>query len=64
MTGKIFTPVEIVQTYVDVLDEFMEENPGFIGAKYIYAPVRIFDDTAFAGYMETATTLHVKIFFF
>lgn len=62
MTGKLYTPVEIVQTYVEVLDEFKLENPGFIGAKFIYAPVRVFDDSFFAGYMETARALHVIIF--
>lgn len=63
MTGKIYSPVEIVEIYIEVLDAFKLENPGFIGAKFIYAPVRIFDDTFFASYMETAKALHVIHFF-
>lgn len=49
--------------YTDVRDEFMAENPGFIGSKFIYGPVRIVNDYKIAEYMDILGKIHVRLIF-
>lgn len=52
LDGNIYEGAEVVQIYYDAVNEFKKENPGFIGSKMIYAPVRKVDDETFAEYMK------------
>lgn len=43
--------------YVDVLKEFKATHTDFVGAKFIYAPVRLADDESFDKYLPILTKL-------
>lgn len=58
LDGKAYSQSDNVQMYVDVLKEFKEENPEFIGSKFIYAPLKAVPDTVFEEYMLTMVKLH------
>jgi adenosine deaminase CECR1 len=60
LDGSVLTPVEIVQSYVDVLSQFKTDYPDFIGSKFIYAPVRAVDDQIFNTYLDTMLQLHER----
>ncbi|XP_058461403.1 adenosine deaminase 2-like [Malaya genurostris] len=60
LTGKIYSPEEIIQIHVDETDKFKQSHPQFIGVKFIYAPARFANDTIFDGYIEIAKSLHGK----
>lgn len=59
MDGKIYKNAEVVEVYVEALEEFRAENPGFIGSKFVYAPTRKVDDATFAEYMRIVVDLKV-----
>jgi len=40
LEGTKYGPIQTAQMYVDVLKEFKQKHPDFIGAKFIYAPMR------------------------
>ncbi|XP_055535539.1 adenosine deaminase 2-like isoform X2 [Wyeomyia smithii] len=58
LSGKIYSPDEIVQIYIDETEKFKKSHPLFLGAKFIYAPSRFADDTEFQTFTETAKRLH------
>lgn len=37
--------------YVDVLKEFKETHPDFVGSKFVYAPIRAVNDETFSTYL-------------
>jgi adenosine deaminase CECR1 len=37
--------------YVDVLREFKQSHPDFVGSKFIYAPIRAVNDETFSTYL-------------
>lgn len=51
MEGKKYGPVETCQIYVDVLKEFKSSHLDFVGAKFIYAPIRAANDETFNSYL-------------
>lgn len=53
LNGNYLSKVEIVQTYTNVLNEFVKRNPDFIGAKFIYAPLRLVNPYNITDYRET-----------
>lgn len=46
--------------HTDALNEFMQENPDFIGSKFIYAPLRNVEKHRIDEYLETVKELHLK----
>ncbi|CAO1297353.1 unnamed protein product [Diamesa tonsa] len=57
LDGNTYGPIETVQMYVDVLKEFKSTHTDFVGAKFIYAPVRLADDESFDKYLPILTKL-------
>lgn len=51
LEGKKYGPVETCQIYVDVLKEFKSSHKDFVGAKFIYAPIRAANDEMFNTYL-------------
>lgn len=49
-----------MQIYVDALKEFQDANPGFIGSKFIYAPLKNVTDQTAGTYFEIVRNLHAK----
>ncbi|XP_055626859.1 adenosine deaminase 2-like [Toxorhynchites rutilus septentrionalis] len=60
LTGKIYTPEEVVQIYVDETERFMKNYPNFLGAKFVYAPQGFGDDDVFRGLINILKRLHEK----
>lgn len=60
LTGKIYSPEEIVQIYVDETERFKKNYPNFIGVKFVYAPPRFGDDEVFRGFINIMKSLHEK----
>uniref|UniRef100_A0A7G3AB65 Adenosine deaminase n=1 Tax=Lutzomyia longipalpis TaxID=7200 RepID=A0A7G3AB65_LUTLO len=60
LDGKTYNEVEIMQIYYDATKEFKKQNPTFIGAKIIYAPVRVVDDAGIPALMAKVRELHEK----
>jgi adenosine deaminase CECR1 len=46
--------------YIETLEKFKMDNPGFIDAKFIYAPHRLVDDQIFDSYLEILKNLRAK----
>lgn len=60
LDGNKYGPLEITDLYVEVLQRFKKENPGFVGSKFIYAPLRFADATTFDKYLTTYRALKAK----
>lgn len=45
---------------IEALNEFKNENPSFIGGKYIYAPSKMNTNETIAKYFEIILRLHEK----
>nr|ALL27025.1 adenosine deaminase [Phlebotomus perniciosus] len=58
LDGKTYHEEEILHIYQDATREFKQENPTFIGAKFIYAPVRVVDDAGLPALMDKVRELH------
>ncbi|XP_055643471.1 adenosine deaminase 2-like [Toxorhynchites rutilus septentrionalis] len=60
LTGKIYTPEEIVQIYLNETERLMKNYPSFLGAKFVYTPARFGGDDVFRGVINTFKSLHEK----
>lgn len=60
LDGKVYQEEEVMQIYVDALDEFKQENPGFIGSKFVYAPRKNVSNQTSDHYFEVIRSLHKK----
>lgn len=60
LDGNKYGPIEVADLYVEVLQKFEKENPGFVGSKFIYAPLRFADSTTFDKYLKTYRALKAK----
>lgn len=60
MDGRTYTPEEILGIYVEALEEFKSENPGFIGSKVIYAPIKNVPNATAQGYFPVIPRLHAR----
>lgn len=49
-----------MQIYYNVTNKYKESNPRFVGAKVIYAPLRIATDSYFPHYLDVVRRLHVS----
>uniref|UniRef100_A0A336LR32 Adenosine deaminase n=1 Tax=Culicoides sonorensis TaxID=179676 RepID=A0A336LR32_CULSO len=60
LDGTFNTKIQIVKAYTEVLQDFLLNHPSFIGAKFIYAPLRFVTASGIADYRETYTQLKTK----
>lgn len=60
LDGKTYNEEEVMQIYYQATMEFKEKNPTFIGAKIIYAPVRVVADDKIPELMQKVRNLHEK----
>lgn len=60
LDGTNYTELDTVKIYKTTLDKFLAAHPGFVGAKFIYAPVRNVDDTGLTNYINIAVELKDK----
>lgn len=60
LDGNLYNEVDVAQIYYDATIEFQKTHPKFMGAKIIYAPIRIVDDERFDHYIEVSKTLNVS----
>lgn len=60
LDGKTYDEAEVMQIYVDALKEFQNENPDFIGSKFIYAPLKNVTDKRAGTYFQIVRDLHEK----
>lgn len=51
LDGKKYGPIECAQIYVDVLKDFKQSHPDFVGSKFIFAPLRGVGDETFDTYL-------------
>lgn len=49
-----------MKIFSEILEEFKRENPGFIGGKVIYAPVKTVSNETFQNYFQVIQSLHTK----
>lgn len=66
MNGTIYKPAQIVGIYKTIIDRFTTYNPDFIGAKFIYAPLKIkeFNNTVIKEFVDTVQDLVVSYAWF
>nr|CAD7569790.1 unnamed protein product [Timema californicum] len=57
LDGTIHSGVEVMRIYEEVTRRFQNNNPGFIGAKFIYAPSRRVDNETMDRYLNMTLTL-------
>ncbi|XP_018325315.1 adenosine deaminase 2-like [Agrilus planipennis] len=57
LNGTVYDEVEVAGLYINVLKKFKEDHPDFVGAKFIYAPMRLADNATAWKYVETVKTL-------
>lgn len=60
MDGRQYTEEQILDIYVEALEEFKRENPGFIGSKIIYAPVKSVPNDTAQNYFRVIPRLHAR----
>ena len=60
MDDNVYDEMDVVQIYYDVTNQYKKTNPKFMGAKVIYAPLRIANDTQFLKYLDVCQRLHVS----
>nr|CAD7197876.1 unnamed protein product [Timema douglasi] len=57
LDGTIHSGVEVMRIYEEVTRRFQNDHPGFIGAKFIYAPSRRADNETMDRYLNMTLTL-------
>ncbi|XP_055314975.1 adenosine deaminase 2-like [Sitodiplosis mosellana] len=60
LDGNDYNDEDIMEIYIEALDEFKHENPSFIGSKFIYAPLKQVSNETAATYFDVVRRLHVK----
>lgn len=55
-----YDEMDVVQIYYDVTNKYKKANSRFMGAKVIYAPLRIANDSHFLHYLDVCRRLHVS----
>lgn len=59
LDGTEYGPVQVTGLYKETLLEFMKDYPDFIGARFIYAPLRYVDNTTAQSYLQVAKQLKI-----
>jgi adenosine deaminase CECR1 len=57
LNGTTYEQEGVVKLYIDTLQDFKNDYPGFHGARFIYAPSRHVDNTTVDNYVATAIKL-------
>lgn len=57
LQGNEYGPLEVAGLYKETLDEFMRDYPDFIGARFIYSPMRFVNNLTDEGYLQTIVQL-------
>ncbi|KAL6263330.1 hypothetical protein P5V15_006127 [Pogonomyrmex californicus] len=57
LNGNTYGPIEMVQMLKNVTDRFVKDHPDFIGAKIIYAPTRLVNQSRMDYYLKTLAQL-------
>ncbi|XP_055606540.1 adenosine deaminase AGSA-like [Uranotaenia lowii] len=60
LDGKIYNPDEVISIYINETERFKSSHNPFIGAKFIFAPIRFANDSVFEGIFELAKNLHLQ----
>lgn len=60
LDGKKYSEEDVMEIYIEALNEFMQENPSFIGSKFIYAPIKQMPNQTVATYFDIVRRLHSK----
>lgn len=61
LEGNTYDSVATAEIYKKVTDEFMQDYPDFLGAKIIYAPLRLADTETVKKYIEIAREIKKKL---
>ncbi|XP_015127297.1 adenosine deaminase 2 [Diachasma alloeum] len=57
LDGREYKPLEVVGIYKNVTARFKEDYPDFIGAKIIYAPLRMMSETEIGNFINEAVEM-------
>lgn len=60
MDRNNYTEEDILNIYIEGIEEFKRENPLFIDSKVVYAPTKKSSQSKVAKYFEVARKLHAK----
>ncbi|XP_063700429.1 adenosine deaminase AGSA-like [Culicoides brevitarsis] len=60
INGTIYSPEQVVELYVEVLEKFKREHPTFINSKFIFAPPRAATDEQFDKDLGILNELRLK----
>lgn len=61
LDGNVFDTIATAETYKKVVDQFVKDYPDFMGAKLIYAPLRLVGKDTVDKYIQTAKELKKKL---
>lgn len=60
LDGKTYIEEDILETYLEALEEFKRDNPSFIGFKIIYSPYKGSFRASVPNYFDNIHRLHTK----
>lgn len=60
INGTVYTPVQVVELYLEVLEKFKKEHPTFINSKFIFAPSRSASEEQFNRDLKILSELRLK----
>ncbi|XP_012265133.2 adenosine deaminase 2 [Athalia rosae] len=61
LDGKVYGPIDVARLYKHTTDRFVKDNPDFIGAKLIFAPVRQCTTSTLDEYLRIAEELKKEL---
>lgn len=61
LDGNVFDNIETAVSYKNTVDQFVKDYPDFFGAKLIYAPLRMVDNTTVKEYIEIAKKIKTRL---
>lgn len=60
INGTVYTPIQVVELYLEVLEKFKREHSTFINSKFIFAPSRAATDEQFDQYLKILSELRLQ----
>lgn len=60
INGTIYSPAQVVELYLEVLEKFKREHPTFVNSKFIFAPIRAASDQQFDEDLKILSELRLK----
>ncbi|XP_031635591.1 adenosine deaminase 2-A-like [Contarinia nasturtii] len=61
LDGNKYNEEEIMEMYVEALDEFKRDNPSFIGSKFIYSPLKKNSNKTIAKYIDIVSRVAMYV---